>query len=57
MGETVRGSSIGNLDGKKYPPWECLFAHRKQKLFLSIYVDDIKMAGKKTEYGSHEEDR
>ena len=31
----------------KVPNWECLFVHRKQGLFLSVYVDDIKMAGKK----------
>ena len=24
-----------------------MFVHRKQKLFLSVYVDDIKNAGKK----------
>ena len=35
-----------NLDGK-IPNWECFFAHRKQGFFLSIYVDDIKMAGEK----------
>ena len=29
------------------PNWECLFAHRKQGLFLLVHVDDIKMAGKK----------
>ena len=28
--------------------WECLFKHREQQLFLSVYVDDFKMAGKKT---------
>ena len=27
--------------------WECLFVHRKKGLFLSVYVDDIKLAGKK----------
>ena len=27
--------------------WECLFVHRKQGSFLSVYVDDIEMAGKK----------
>ena len=26
--------------------WECLFMHVQQQLFLSIYVDDFKMAGK-----------
>ena len=29
------------------PNWECLFVHREKGLFLSLYVDDIKMAGKK----------
>ena len=27
--------------------WECLFVHREKRLFLSVYVDDIKLAGKK----------
>ena len=27
--------------------WECLFVHRETGLFLSVYVDDIKLAGKK----------
>ena len=27
--------------------WECLFVHRQKGLFLSVYVDDIKLAGKK----------
>ena len=35
-----------NLNGK-IPDWECMFAHRKHGLFLSVHVDDIKMAGKK----------
>ena len=26
---------------------ECLFVHRQEGLFLSVYVDDIKLAGKK----------
>ena len=42
--ETVSGGSIGTWIG---PNWECMFVHRKQGLFLSVYVDDIKMAGKK----------
>jgi len=29
------------------PSWECLFVHREKQLFLSIYVDDFKLAGKK----------
>ena len=35
------------LGWEKEPSWECLFIHRKQQLFLSVYVDDIKMGGKK----------
>ena len=31
----------------KVPNWECLFVHRKQGLISWVYVDDIKMAGKK----------
>ena len=27
--------------------WECLFVHREKGLFLSVYVDDIILAGKK----------
>ena len=26
--------------------WECLFVHREKGFFLSVYVDDIKLAGK-----------
>ena len=33
---------------EKVPNWECLFVQRKQQLFLSVYVDDIKKkTGKK----------
>ena len=31
---------------EKVPNWECLFVNRARGLFLSVYVDDIKMAGK-----------
>ena len=30
----------------KVTGWECLFVHRKLQLFLSVYVDDFKMAGR-----------
>ena len=30
---------------EKCKGWECLYVHKKQQLFLSIYVDDFKMAG------------
>ena len=29
------------------PNWECTLVHRKQGLFVSVYMDDISMAGKK----------
>ena len=31
----------------KVPHWECLVVHCQQGLFLSVYVDDIKLAGRK----------
>ena len=38
---------------EKYRIGECLFVHRKQGFVLSVYVDDIKIAGRKHKYGSH----
>ena len=32
---------------EKIPNWECLFVHSEKGLFLSVFVDDIKLAGKK----------
>ena len=32
---------------EKVSNWECLSVHREKGLFLSVYVDDIKLAGKK----------
>ena len=32
---------------EKVTNWECLFVHREKGLLLSVYVDDIKLAGKK----------
>ena len=29
------------------PNWKCLFVHREKGLFLSVSLDDIKLAGKK----------
>ena len=31
---------------EKVPNWDCLFVHREKGLFLSVYVDDMKLAGK-----------
>ena len=33
--------------GEKVSNWECLFVHREKGLFFAVYVDDIKLAGKK----------
>ena len=35
------------LGWEEVPNCEGLFVHRKQGLFLSVHVDDIKMTGKK----------
>ena len=32
---------------EKIPNWEWFFVHSEKGLFLSVYVDDIKLAGKK----------
>ena len=39
--------ALMELGWEKVPNCEYLFVHRKRTLFLSGYVDDIKMAGKK----------
>ena len=31
---------------EKVSNWECLFVHREKGLFLSVYVDDIKLIGR-----------
>ena len=34
--------------GRRFPNWECLYSHTvKKDYFLSVYVDDTKLAGKK----------
>ena len=33
--------------GEKVSNWECFFVHREKRMFLFVYVDDIKLAGKK----------
>ena len=32
---------------EKVSNWECFVVHREKGLFLSVYVDDFKLAGKK----------
>ena len=43
--ESFQKSSIQTRWGK-VPNWECFFVHRKQRLFLSGYVDDMKFSGR-----------
>ena len=35
-----------NAVGTKFQNWECFFVNREKELFLSVYVDDINLAGK-----------
>ena len=46
VGKPIRRCSIDTWM-EKVPNCECLSVHRKQGLFLSVYVDHMKMAGKK----------
>ena len=34
---------------EKVPGWECIWVHKAKGLFVSVYVDDFKMAGRKEE--------
>ena len=43
-GRTIVGLEHG---WGKVPNWECSFVNREKGLFLSVYVDDVKLAGKK----------
>ena len=45
MGKAIWESSIGTRLGKVLN-CECLFVNRARGLFLSVYLDDIKLAGK-----------
>ena len=35
---------------EKIPNWECLFLHHEKGLFLSVYVDEIKIGWKETKH-------
>ena len=45
--EKYQENALLKLGWEKVTSWECLFFHRAKQLFLSCYVDDYKMAGKK----------
>ena len=40
-------SIILKLGFEKVKGWECMYFHRKNQVFLSVYVDDFKLAGKR----------
>ena len=47
VGKDTSRKFCWSLDGKKYRIGNVFFVHRKQSVFFSVYVDDIKMAGRK----------
>ena len=47
MGKAIWDDVLLKHGWEKIPNWECLFVHREKGLLLSVYVDDIKLAGKK----------
>ena len=47
MGKAILRKSYLKYGWEKVPNWECLCVHRHQGLFLSVYVDDVKLAGNK----------
>ena len=53
---TVMGKAIWKIllqyGWEKVSNWECLFVHREKGLFLSVYVDDIKIGWRKTKIWS-----
>lgn len=38
--------ALQKLNFAKIKGWECMYIHKEHALFLSVYVDDFKMAGK-----------
>ena len=53
MGKAIWEKYFKNTVGKS-SNWECLFVHREKGFFLSMYVDDIKLAGKKKHWSDVE---
>ena len=55
VGKDSSQETLLELGWEREQNWECFFVHRKQGLFLSVYVDD-KNDRKEAEKGSHVED-
>ena len=47
MGKAIFEKILLKHGWEKIPNWESHFVHRGKGLFLSVYVDDLKLAGKK----------
>ena len=47
MWERHLEKALKKLKWENVKGWECLYVHRDMKLFLSVYVDDLKMVGKR----------
>ena len=47
MGKAIRESSFKKYGWEKFQSWGCLFVNQEKRLFLSVYVDDKKLAGQK----------
>ena len=45
--EVHSSTAIEAAGFEKVKGWECLWVNKQAKLFLSIYVDDFKMSGKR----------
>ena len=45
MGKAIRECCI-KARLEKVQNWECLFVNREKGLFLSVCVEDVKLAGK-----------
>ena len=46
MGKAILRKSLLKYGWEKVPNWECFFVNREKGLFLSVCVDDIKLAGR-----------
>ena len=46
FGKNTLKKALFQLAWKRVPSWECLYVHKDQGLFLSVYVDDFKMVGR-----------
>ena len=53
VGKTVWESSLGTRIGKSTKLWMSICSSKTRRLFLSVYVDDIKLAWRKPNMNQH----